>query len=643
MSKMLAEIRRIVNEDISIRVSQYDVLFEAITNAIHAKATKITCKLNSADIPANDEGVEIINKKVDTITISDDGEGLNNDNYDSFCKYRTEHKKKLGCKGVGRFVFLKVYENVNYKSELKAEQEERTFKFHLDFETEDIKKTPKEVEKNLTEISFSRLTPSYIDHDKHLDRRIELDLDAIRNKVLLHLIPTLFFFKKEKANIEIEFIDSTTSNSVFITNNDVPDFFEKKFEVTNKENAKFDFTLHHRIEKAQGNLNAFYCANNRSVCEFSDKDFKMSLPYGYSGFLLLEASYLDVHGNNERNDFDIYPVRTDVYSTLSWEMINEKLKGAISDIVKKGVPETQKINKEKIKEIQNERPYLVNYIDEGDIEMAGFIDKKQIIEKAKRKFDIEKEKMLTSAGKDDYSDQELKDAIEIAQNELVSYINDRALVLERLKKLVEKKETVESIIHNLFMQQRTDDDYYCIGKNNLWLLDDRFTSYTYAASDKRITTVLNSIGETEEGVDYLNDKPDLSLFFSHNPDNPERLKSVLIELKPFDYSAKSDRKKFNGLTQLRDYVKAFKAKENINEIFAFLITDVDTKFADRLIDDGYAAMYSLDAPIYHRFYEKLGISMYVVSARTLIIDAEARNKVFLDIIKKQSRLNKFLE
>ena len=81
----------------------------------------------------------------------------------------------------------------------------------------------------------------------------------------------------------------------------------------------------------------------------------------------------------------------------------------------------------------------------------------------------EKEKILTSAGKDDYSDQELKDAIEIAQNELVSYINDRALVLERLKKLVEKKETVESIIHNLFMQQRTDDDYYCIGKNNLWL------------------------------------------------------------------------------------------------------------------------------------------------------------------------------
>lgn len=143
MSKMLAVISRIVSEDISIRVTQYDVLFEAIINAIHAKASKIVCRLNSSDNPMKENGLEIINKKVDTITISDNGEGLNNDNYNSFCKYRTEYKKELGCKGVGRFVFLKVYENAHYKSELKNEQEERTFKFHLDFETDDIKKRQK--------------------------------------------------------------------------------------------------------------------------------------------------------------------------------------------------------------------------------------------------------------------------------------------------------------------------------------------------------------------------------------------------------------------------------------------------------------------------------------------------------------------
>ena len=34
MSKMFTEISRIVNEDISSRVTQYDVIFEAITNVI---------------------------------------------------------------------------------------------------------------------------------------------------------------------------------------------------------------------------------------------------------------------------------------------------------------------------------------------------------------------------------------------------------------------------------------------------------------------------------------------------------------------------------------------------------------------------------------------------------------------------------
>jgi hypothetical protein len=80
-----------------------------------------------------------------------------------------------------------------------------------------------------------------------------------------------------------------------------------------------------------------------------------------------------------------------------------------------------------------------------------------------------------------------------------------------------------------------------------------------------------------------------------------------------------------------------------HEIYGFLITDVDTKLSDRLVGDGYTPLYSQESPIYHRFYDKLGISIYVVSAKTLIIDAEARNKVFLDIIRKQSKLSGFLQ
>lgn len=641
---MFAEIKRIVDEDISTRVSQYDVIFEAITNAIHANASLINCSLNSYDNPIAENEIEFVSKKVDTIKIGDNGDGLHDKNYDSFCKYRTDYKKALGCKGVGRFVFLKVYNYALFHSSLSNNQEIRSFKFDFDFDTDNIttEHSEAEIEQNYTELTLHTLSENYLDYDKHVDRRIEMDLEAIREKVLLNLIPTLFFYKKNGSNITISFTDQTSSKTLFITPQDVPDFKDRNFTVKDRDGLEFEFTLNHRIEKTPGNLYAYYCANNRTVCAFSEKDFNLSFPYGYSGFLLLESKYLDSRVNHARNDFDIKPIRIDAFTTISWELINDELKCVVTDLVKAGIPETEEINKSKIKEIQEERPYLINYIDEADIDIAGFIDKRKLIDNAKKKFDNAKEKILASAGKTEYSDTELYDAIELAHNELVSYINDRVLVIERLKALVAKHENVEHIIHNLFMERHTDDNYYAVGKNNLWLLDDRYTTYSYAASDKRIRDVLKGINEENGDTDILDDKPDLSLFFSHNPIRPERLKSVMVEIKPFDYASKPNRKKFAGIQQLLDYVEAFQNKESIEEISAFLITEIDDKLEAMLRRDSYVPLFSTASPIFHRFYTESGISVFVISASTLIEDAEARNTVFLDIIKKQSKIRTLL-
>lgn len=642
MSKMLTEISRVVSEDVSNRVSQYDVIYEAIINSIHANADSIICTLHSFDNPKLENEIQPTIQKVDTIIISDNGDGLNDDNYNSFCKYRSGYKKDLGGKGVGRFTFLKVYQIVKYKSNLLSNQEVRSFTFDLNFDTDNLKKATENIEQNYTEISLSALTAQYLNIEKHIDRRIILNLSEIRERVLLNLIPTLFFYKKKEVNIEIKFIDKETDDTAIITPLDIPNFSKKVFTVRGKNGMDYKFILHHQIVKEDGNLHAYYCANNRTVCDFAYKDFKINLPYGYSGFLLVEADYLDSHANNERNDFDIFPIKTDLFSTISWEMINAVLKVEISEIVKEGIPETKKVNKAKLEDIQKERPYLVNFIAEEDIEMAGFLDKKQLIEKAKRRFDTAKEKVLTQSGKTSYSDQDLQEAIQLTQNELVSYVFDRVQVIERLKTMVDDNEKVESIIHNLFMEQYTDDEYFCVNKNNLWLLDDRYTSYSYAASDKRIKDILDKLDSYDGDEENVNDKPDLSLFFSHSPENKQGLKSVLIELKPFDKDSKSDKKKFAGIQQLLDYADALKEKEKIEEVWAFLITDIDKKLSSRLTRDGYTKLFSTNSPIYHRIFNN-GVSIYVISARTLISDAEARNKIFLEIIKKQSRLNKMLE
>src|SRR5204863_7531015 len=134
-------------------------------------------------------------KKVNTITINYNGDGFTNDNYESFCTYRSAKKKSVGAKGVGRFVFLKVYEKVNYVSKLAATKEDKSFVFDFNFDSDNIKiKTDKSINRNSTEINFLTLTDQYYNLEKHIDKRIDLDLNKIRENVLLTLIPTLFFF-----------------------------------------------------------------------------------------------------------------------------------------------------------------------------------------------------------------------------------------------------------------------------------------------------------------------------------------------------------------------------------------------------------------------------------------------------------------
>lgn len=633
MSEMLTDISRIVNEDISNRTTQKDALYEAITNSIDANASHIICRLlgEKQEVLSGDDGEDLDVKKVIAIEIEDNGDGFNDVNYQSFGKYRTDHKISKGCKGVGRFVFLKLFDKVSYTSWQLNEQKKREFKLTFDFESEDLVETKEEVKINKTILNLSEVSNAYFGRDSHLDRRLELNINEIKNDILLHLIPTLYFCKKNGKHVKIEIVDRLSGESETISEDDIPDFSTTNFNIVDTDGEKVAFDLHHFVEPKKGKVHALYCANKRSVCSFSSQGFN---PQGFKGVLLLESTYLDGRVNNSRNDFDIYPILTDMFHKLSWELINKKLKSIIFDLVQSEIPDVADKNRVKLEEIQEERPYLMQYIDEEDLKIAGFIDKKQIVNRAKKRFNEAKDRLLENRNKSEYSDEDLNEAIMVTQNELVAYIHDRVAVIEQLKTMMSDKEKTEAIIHNLFMQKNTDDDSYDYKKqNNLWLLDDRFTSYSYAASDQMIKGVIDQVGSDDDSS-----RPDLSLFFSQSPENKDGLKSVIIEIKSFDDSKRYANKKFAGLVQLRDYIKAFKKKEEIESVWAFLVTDVDVRFAEKLADDGYKPLFSTQTPIYYRYFEKLDTSIYVVGAESLILDAEARNKVFIDIVNKQSRL-----
>jgi hypothetical protein len=83
-------------------------VIEAISNSIEAGATNIL-----VDFEANEYVLPNMPKKITGISVKDDGEGFTLKNREAFTKLWTDNKITIGCKGVGRLTWLRVFNQKN--------------------------------------------------------------------------------------------------------------------------------------------------------------------------------------------------------------------------------------------------------------------------------------------------------------------------------------------------------------------------------------------------------------------------------------------------------------------------------------------------------------------------------------------------
>jgi len=640
MGALTVEIDQLVNSLGKIRFHQ--PIIECITNSLEANSNNMIVELFSAC----KEGTAYSDDRfVNKVVIKDDGEGFSESNFKAFKEYRTKKKIHLGCRGVGRLTWLKIFKKAEIQSVLREDGKilKKVFIFDEDFDyssEQTISEMPSNTKAMETSVTLFEL--------KDESNSIPENVEKIRDVVFIELLPKLLLlnrnfsitFKSEHPEIKIQ----------RITSSDLPKLEEEKFDIQ-INSQKQTFILRYNLYDGESDktvkhkTHAYYCANKRAVETFESKGLtvNLSLDDKQYGIFLLESKLFDDRVNDSRNKIVI----EDGWlfdGKLSWDYINESLRPILTKIIYKKWPKLkEEAEKDKVS-LAEENPHLTSYIKKFNV--VGRLHKPEALQKAEKDFEHAK-KRVRQKYKDLLGRHKIKDeniqafqqlaanTTEIGKQELAEYIWYRKVVIDVMEKLLATNERQEKVIHNLIMPMKTTDKERT-EDNNLWLLDDKFSLYQYAASDLEIKEIYKDVcGEDiPEGENKdEKDRPDLCIFFSDSQKSSDDLEAVIIELKAFT-ADKYDKSK--GLDQLPLYAHSFRKRHTkFKKFWVYLIVDeIDDEFRRLLtVSRNWKRFFCHNGEVYLQYNEEISAYLSVLTASALTANAKARNHKFLEIVQ----------
>jgi hypothetical protein len=425
-------------------------------------------------------------------------------------------------------------------------------------------------------------------------------------------LPYFVFLNKEvEINLKLE------DTILKISSLEIPKFSTKKFEIEN-----YSFRIDYSFQS--NNFKAYYCAGNRVVKENKELYYQKRL-FGFDNekiVFLLSSEYFDENVNDERDDFNIYPKekkQQEMFRELSWEDIHKSLNSILQEILFENGIDIEKKKKANIEESLEEAPYLASFINFNET----FLSSQEIIKRAKREFENDKDFLRNEKNVDsEYFSQKL---YKVTQSELAEYIFDREKIIKQLERLSKNRVALEKEIHNLFMKQKTEDSSGNYRTNNLWLFDDRFMSYDKAFSEKHIKDIFPQLSENLK-------RPDILSIVSNTYDKEKITDIVIIELKRADEKITPA----NAEEELLRYSRYIGEAKLLNKVriwsYALLKFDKETEYD--LEDKDYNKILSNDKyPIYYKYHPRRNTIINFLDYNSLVTDAKARNKTFINILK----------
>lgn len=597
------------------------VYFEAIANAIDAGATKVGIKIKAKNL----QDVDAF-----SLEIEDNGEGFKDENFNRFKELlKTEEKDH---KGVGRLVFLKYFGTVDIES--YYDDKRRTFKFDHSFEGESL------VEKSDQTKRGTVLKLSCYRKDKIKAYNYLRPL-ALKRSVLLHFFPLFYQRKLAKEELLITIsLETTEPNPGYefasdyqeIKLDDLPTLEESSFHddtISLVDEFHLFYSIKKKEQTAEESMSIIaVCVDNRTV------EMKMpggeSLPDGYELIFLLISEYLTGKVDTSRQALDL--------PDATFKQLKRVFKERVSELLKVSIPEVSERNKELKNSLENTYPHLHGYFKDESI---GIADRAITLEAAQMRFFQDQKKLLEATHLDD---EQYDKALEVSSRLLIEYILYREFSLKRLKKAT--TDGNEDDIHDVIIPKRTydhnDGDIDTYFKNNVWIFDDKFMTYSSVLSERRMDELLKELAGEDDNVDSNATRPDIAIIFSDNPEKADKVDVVIIELKQEGIKLAKQEEVVSQLKQ-RARILNNKYVDKLQRVWYYGVAEIDVEFERSLLEDNYIPLYSKGKMLYGEEFiipdmsdrfSKIPIKLFVLNYDALISDAEARNSSFMQLLKK---------
>ena len=595
--------------------------------------------------------------------ITDNGIGFTEANWISFKTLDSLWKAKKGCRGIGRVLWLKAFENVSVDShfEKNGSIRRRKFVFNVGDEVSDLKSNIQRTDQINTVVNLEGFKEKYaVEAPK--------TLRTIASGLLEHC---LWYFIRTDGVPSIEVHDGDQTVDLFNLFEDYmhASSLKENFQIKDQE---FEVT-HAKIRISHSKEHTLgYCATGRLVKE---ENLRGRIPGLFSGIsdnkgeftymAYLTSEYLDSKVTTERLNFNIQESVNGLYSgtEVSYEDIRSELYPRVENYLKDNLSEILNAGREKLETfVSNHAPKyrpLLNHIPPEKLSIDPNISNKDLDMLLHREtFEVEQDilddghdLLVVRKGEDSASyfsriKQYLEKITDLKQADLANYVAHRRVVINLLSEAISEQDdskfSREELIHDLIVPLQVTSSDEEFRRQNLWLLDERLAFHSFLASDKSIstnpTTTSTSMKRPDIATQELFDNP---LLVGNNEEQQASITVVEIK-KPMrnDFSPGESENSdpilqgLGYLRRLREGASTVNGRPipNARKIpgFVYVLGDLTTQMIDccklhqlQITADGMGYFG------YHR-NEQYNAYIQVISYDGLVASATERNRAFFD-------------